>query len=122
MDMKVISLVAAAVALAASAALAQGSRAPVKIGVMTDMSSLYSDINGPGSVEAARMAAEDAGLVLGAPAEIVFADNQTKPDAGPTIAREWLDADQVATIADVAASSVALAVQEIARDKKKIVL
>src|SRR3954469_12523388 len=112
MDMKVISLVAAAVALAASAALAQGSRAPVKIGVMTDMSSLYSDINGPGSVEAAKMAAEDAGPVLGAPVEIIYADNQTKPDVGSSIARQWYDVDNVDAIADVAASSVALAVEE----------
>ncbi len=103
-------------------AVVSPATAAVKIGVLTDMSSLYSDINGPGSVEAARMAAEDAGPVLGAPVEIVFADNQTKPDVGSTIARQWYDVDNVDVIADVAASSVALAVAEIARDKKKIVL
>ncbi|MBV8169160.1 MAG: ABC transporter substrate-binding protein [Alphaproteobacteria bacterium] len=111
----------AAACIAASCA-ADPAAAGVKIGVMTDMSSLYSDINGPGSVEAAKMAAEDAGPVLGAPVEIIYADNQTKPDVGSTIARQWYDVDNVDAIADVAASSVALAVEEISRDKKKIVL
>src|SRR5258706_9681752 len=113
-----------ALAAACSAALFAGdpAAAGVKIGVMTDMSSLYSDINGPGSVEAAKMAAEDAGPVLGAPVEIIYADNQTKPDVGSSIARQWYDVDNVDAIADVAASSVALAVEEISRDKKKIVL
>ncbi len=113
-----------ALAAACSAALFAGdpAAAGVKIGVMTDMSSLYSDINGPGSVEAAKMAAEDAGSVLGAPVEIIYADNQTKPDVGSSIARQWYDVDNVDAIADVAASSVALAVEEISRDKKKIVL
>jgi branched-chain amino acid transport system substrate-binding protein len=110
-------------ALAVAAAFGGGAaHAAVKIGVLTDMTSLYSDINGPGSVEAARMAAEDAGAVLGQPVEIVFADTQNKPDVGSTIARQWYDAENVDVIADVAASSVALAVEEISRDKQKIVL
>jgi branched-chain amino acid transport system substrate-binding protein len=113
---------ALAAAVAAIALAGSPASAGVKIGVMTDMSSLYSDINGPGSVEAAKMAAEDAGPVLGPPVEIIYADNQTKPDVGSTIARQWYDVDNVDAIADVAASSVALAVEEISRDKKKIVL
>jgi branched-chain amino acid transport system substrate-binding protein len=111
----------AAWALAAWTLAAGPADAGVKIGVLTDMSSLYSDINGAGSVEAARMAAEDAGPVLGAPVEIIYADNQNKPDVGSTIARQWYD-EGVDVVSDVAASSVALAVEEISRDKKKIVL
>jgi branched-chain amino acid transport system substrate-binding protein len=113
------ALVAALVALAGASARAEDK---VKIGVLTDMTSLYADINGAGSVEAARMAAEDAGPVLGKPVEIVYADNQNKPDVGSTIARQWYDAEGVDVVSDVAASSVALAVEEISRDKKKIVL
>jgi len=112
------ALVAAFVALAPAA----HAEDKVKIGVLTDMTSLYADINGAGSVEAARMAAEDAGPVLGQPVEIVYADNQNKPDVGSTIARQWYDAEGVDVVSDVAASSVALAVEEISRDKKKIVL
>ena len=115
------ALCAAAVLLIAVAA-APDARAAVKIGVLTDMNSLYADINGQGSVEAARMAAEDAGPVLGAPVEVIFADNQNKPDVGSTIARQWYDVDNVDVVSDVAASSVALAVEEISREKKKIVL
>ena len=115
-------IVAALAGLLAAGAAAPSAQAAVKIGVLTDMTSLYSDINGPGSVEAARMAAEDAGPVLGQPVEIVFADTQNKADVGSTIARQWYDAENVDVIADVAASSVALAVEEISRDKHKIVL
>src|SRR5579885_2434058 len=91
-------------ALAAAGALVGSAHAGVKIGVLTDMTSLYADINGPGSVEAARMAAEDAGPVLGAPVEIIYADNQNKPDVGSTIARQWYD-EGVDVVSDVAASS-----------------
>src|SRR5262249_39712186 len=111
MKAKAIPAVGAGLALAALAALATPALAGVQIGVLTDMSSLYSDINGPGSVEAAKMAAEDAGPVLGAPVEIIYADNQNKPDVGSTIARQWYD-EGVDVVSDVAASSVALAVQE----------
>jgi branched-chain amino acid transport system substrate-binding protein len=114
-----VAALAAAIALGAAPARAADK---VKIGVLTDMVSLYADINGPGSVEAARMAAEDAGPVLGQPVEIIFADNQNKPDVGSTIARQWYDTDGVDVVSDVAASSVALAVEEISRDKHKIVL
>src|SRR5216684_2102175 len=69
--------------------------AQVKIGVLNDMSSVYADIGGKGSVEAAKMAAEDAGQVLGQPVQVVFADHQNKPDVGTAIARQWYDTEGV---------------------------
>ncbi|HEV2550195.1 MAG TPA: ABC transporter substrate-binding protein [Stellaceae bacterium] len=111
----------AAVALGAGSAAAQ-SGGPVKIGVLNDMSSLYADIGGKGSVEAAKMAAEDAGPVLGKPVEVIGGDHQNKPDIGSNIARQWYDTDGVDVITDVPTSSVALAVNEISREKKKLAL
>jgi branched-chain amino acid transport system substrate-binding protein len=111
----------AALALAAGPALAQNNGGPVKIGVLTDMSSLYADITGPGAVEAVKMAAEDFGPVFGKPVEVVFADHQNKPDVGAAIARQWYD-EGVDMIADVPTSSVALAVEDISRDKHKLAL
>src|SRR5215470_7020623 len=108
---------AAALTLGAAPAGAQ-----VKIGVLNDMSSLYSDIGGKGSVEAAKMAAEDAGPVLGAPVQVIFADHQNKPDVGSQIARQWYDADGVDVITDVPTSSVGLAVNEVSREKQRLAL
>ncbi len=121
--MKIKSLLSAAaiIALSGGAALAQ-SGGPVKIGVLNDQTSLYADIGGKGSVEAAKMAAEDAGQVLGAPVQVIFADHQNKPDVGASIARQWYDQDGVDVITDVPTSSVALAVNEVSREKKKLVL
>jgi branched-chain amino acid transport system substrate-binding protein len=113
---------AGAVALWAGAVAIQPAAAQVKIGVLTDMSSLYSDINGKGSVEAAKMAAEDAGPVLGKPVEVVFADHQNKPDVGSSIARQWYDTEGIDVITDVPTSSVALAVNEVSREKLKLAL
>jgi branched-chain amino acid transport system substrate-binding protein len=97
--------------------------APIRIGVLNDQSGMYSDLSGQGSVVAARMAAEDfGGTVLGRPVEIVFADHQNKPDVGATIAARWFDNDGVDAIADVPVSSVALAVQEVARQRNRTVL
>jgi branched-chain amino acid transport system substrate-binding protein len=110
---------AAAIALSATGASAQ-TGAPVKIGVLNDMSALYADLGGKGSVEAAKMAAEDAGMVLGQKVEVIFADHQNKPDIGANIARQWYDTDGVDVIADVPTSSVALAVNEVSREKKKL--
>jgi branched-chain amino acid transport system substrate-binding protein len=115
--------VAAALALAAAAAQAQISGGVVKIGVLSDMSSLYADIGGPGSVVAARMAVEDFGAAKkGLKVEIVSADHQNKPEVGSSIARQWYDADGVDVIVDVPTSSVALAVNEVTREKKKAFL
>src|SRR5215467_8889220 len=95
----------------------------VKIGVLNDMSSLYADISGPGSVEAARMAIADfGGAVNGKKIELISADHQNKPDIGSSIATQWFDNDGVDAIVDVPTSSVALAVQEVARNKNKAFL
>jgi branched-chain amino acid transport system substrate-binding protein len=115
---------ATAGAMSAGAAHAQISGGVVKIGVMNDMSSLYADIGGPGSVEAARMAVEDFMKTSKAKlkVEIVSADHQNKPDVGSNIARQWYDVDGVDAIADVPTSSVALAVNQVTRDKGKAFL
>lgn len=118
----------AALALAAplgahAADATHDSTHPIKIGVLTDLSGVVSDATGKGSVEAARIAVEEAGgRVLGRPVEVVFADHQHKPDVGSAIARKWFDVEGVDAIVDLPNSSVALAVQNIARKKKKIVL
>jgi branched-chain amino acid transport system substrate-binding protein len=109
-------------ALGCSAAQAQISDGVIKIGVLNDMSGLYSDIGGKGAVVAAQMAADDAGGTPGARVEIVFADHLNKADVGASIARQWLDVDHVDAIVDVPTSSVALAVQDIVRARKRILM
>src|SRR3954470_14196981 len=120
--MAVVRKLTAAVALAfaASGVNAQVSDGVVKIGVLTDMSSLYSDIGGQGSVVAARLAVEDFGAAKkGMKVEIVSADHQNKADVGSAIARQWYDVDKVDAIFDVPNSGVALAVNQVTRDKGK---
>ncbi len=103
--------------LAAVPALAQG----VKIGILNDQSGVYADYGGKTSIEAAKMAIEDfGGEVLGHKIEIVAADHQNKPDLAVSIARKWYDSDGVDMITELTTSSVALAVQEVAKEKKKI--
>jgi branched-chain amino acid transport system substrate-binding protein len=121
------ALVAAGLAAAAATAQAQPadkvSDGVVKFGLLLDMSSLYADITGQGSVTAARMAIEDYGAkVLGKPVEVIFADHQNKPDIAASLAREWFDTQKVDAILDVAASATALAAVEIAKGKNKIVV
>jgi branched-chain amino acid transport system substrate-binding protein len=117
------TLLATAFGLGAAGAQAQISDGVIKIGVMNDMSGLYADIAGPGSVVAARMAVEDFGAAAkGMKVEIVSADHQNKPDVGSTVARTWYDVDKVDVIVDVPTSSVALAVNQITRDKGKAFL
>ncbi|MGA9869473.1 MAG: ABC transporter substrate-binding protein [Acetobacteraceae bacterium] len=113
-----------AAALSFGVAHAQGAnQGPVKIGVLTDMSGLYRDIGGPGSVEAAKMAIADfGGTLLGKPIELVSGDHQNKPDIGASIARKWYQADGVDVITDVPTSSVALAVEGVATEMKKLAL
>jgi len=95
----------------------------IKIGILGDQSGPYSDLGGAGSVLAAQMAADDyGGKALGKPIEIVAADMQNKPDVASSIARRWFDVEGVDAIADVPLTSVALAVQSVAREKKKILL
>jgi branched-chain amino acid transport system substrate-binding protein len=118
-----MSLTALAVILAAAPAQAQITDGVVKIGVMNDMSGLYADLTGQGSVLAARMAVEDFGAAAkGLKVEIVSADHQNKPDVGSNIVRQWLDVDKVDVIVDVPTSSVALAVNQIVKDKNKVFL
>jgi branched-chain amino acid transport system substrate-binding protein len=100
-------------------ALAEDATAAIKIGIMADQSGPYADNGGPGSVEAARMAIEDAGLVIGRKVELLVADDQNKPDVGLAIARKWLDEDGVDAIVGGSASSIALAVQKLMTDRKK---
>jgi branched-chain amino acid transport system substrate-binding protein len=117
-----LTFCALVLSLLASTADAQSPN-PIKIGVLNDQSGIYADLAGPGSVIAARLAVEDAGgSVLGRPIEVVVADHQGKPDIGAAIARRWYDADGVSAIFDVPVSSIALAVQEIARQKNQIAI
>ena len=114
---------AVAAALGAGAAHAQISDNVIKIGVLSDMSSLYTDLAGAGSVVAAKMAVEDSGIEKrGVKVEIVSADHQNKPDVGSNIARQWYDVDKVDVIVDVPNSGVALAINQLTRDKGKAFL
>jgi branched-chain amino acid transport system substrate-binding protein len=93
----------------------------VKIGILNDQSGVYADYGGKWSVEAARMAIEDfGGEVLGQKIELVTADHQNKPDLAVAIARRWYDVENVDMITELTTSSVALAVQELSKEKKKI--
>lgn len=112
-----------AVALAAVAAAPAMAQTNVKIGVLSDMSSLYTDLAGAGSVLAARMAADDFGAAAkGIRVEFVSADHQNKADVGSNIARQWYDRDGVDMIVDVPNSGVALAVNGVTREKNKVFL
>jgi branched-chain amino acid transport system substrate-binding protein len=114
-------IVFATVMLIAGAAHAQTVN--VKIGVLTDMSSLYADTTGPGSVAAAQMAVKDFNPAAhGMNVEVVSADHQNKPDVGSNIARQWFDVDHVDAVVDVPNSGVALAVNEVVREKNKVFL
>ena len=117
MPQSVFAAIASCAMLASAAASGQG----VKIGILNDQSGTYADFGGKWSVEAAKMAIEDfGGSVLGQKIELVTADHQNKPDLASAIARRWYDAEGVDMITDLTTSSVALAVQGIAAEKKKI--
>lgn len=112
---------ALAALLTAGGALA-GQNA-IKIGVMIDGSGFAQDIGGAGAVVAAEMAAADyGGKALGKPIQIISADMQNKPDVASSIARQWFDQDQVDAITDLPVSSVGLAVQQVGKEKKKVLL
>lgn len=110
----------------ATAVMAQSAPAsdePVKLGMILDMGSLYADVTGPGSELAGRMAVADfGGKVLGRPIEVLVADHQTKADIAAAIATKWFATDNVVALLDVAASSPALAVMNVANLRNKIVL
>jgi branched-chain amino acid transport system substrate-binding protein len=115
--MKSVWLAAVACLVLAAPASAQG----VKIGILNDQSGVYADYGGKYSIEAAHMAVEDfGGEVLGKKIEIVTADHQNKPDLATAIARRWYDTEGVDMITELTTSSVALAVQELSKEKKKI--
>ena len=108
----------------AGAAQAEITGGVVKIGVLNDMSGPYADLAGPGSVVAAKMAAEDYVKATGSKLkiEIVSADHQNKPDVGSSITRKWIDTDGVDMILDVPTSSVALAVAQVVKDKNSVMV
>jgi len=116
---RVLGLAALTAALLCGTAQAQ--QVSVKIGVLSDMSSLYADIGGPGSVAAAKMAIADfTANNKDVKVELVSADHQNKPDVGTTIANQWFDVDKVDMIIDVPNSGVALAVSSVAAAKNKL--
>ncbi|CAO3359405.1 ABC transporter substrate-binding protein [Azospirillum melinis] len=109
--------------LASGAAQAQMSDNVIKIGMLSDRSGIYADINGEGSAVAARMAAEEFGnAVNGTKIEIIVGDHQNKADIAANLARQWIDTEKVDVVADVPNSAAALAVQAITRDKKRLFL
>src|ERR1700741_1183667 len=111
----------AAVAMSGVLAAAPASAQGVKIGVLNDQSGVYADYGGRYSVEAAKMAIEDfGGEVLGQKVELVSADHHNKPDLAAAIARRWYDNEGVDMITELTTSSVALAVQELSAEEKKI--
>ena len=115
--------IALALLLAASSARAEIKGDAIRIGVLTDMNGIFATAMGPGSVEAARMAAEEfGGRINGKPIEILQADHQNKPDIAVSIARRWFEQDGVQAIADGGSSGAALAVQELVRGNGKIFL
>jgi branched-chain amino acid transport system substrate-binding protein len=123
MKMRLKVLAAAAALALAGAAQAQISGNVVKIGVMNDQSGTYADLSGPGSTLAAKMAIEDfKAKEKGLNVEVVFADHQNKPDVGSQIVRKWYDSDGVDVVVDVPTSSVALAVNNITKEKGKAFL
>jgi branched-chain amino acid transport system substrate-binding protein len=119
--MKSLRYIAVAATLIATPAFAE-MNGTLKVGVMNDMSSVYADFQGPGSVLAAQMAAEDFAKMSNRKIEIVSADHQNKPDVGAGIARRWFDVEGVDMIVDLPNSAVALAVSDIGREKNKVVI
>ncbi|MDR6773209.1 ABC transporter substrate-binding protein [Azospirillum sp. BE72] len=123
--MRKVLLAGAALATLATTgtANAQMSDSVIKIGMLSDRSGIYADINGEGSAIAARMAAEEFGnAVNGTKIEIIVGDHQNKADIAANLARQWIDTEKVDVVADVPNSAAALAVQGITRDKKRLFL
>jgi len=118
MDRRQFLLMGSALALAPQVALGEDVK-PLKIGVMNDMSGVYADYQGVGSVVAAKLAVDDYAAKLGVPVEIVSADHQNKPDVGSAIARRWIDEEGVDVIMDLPNSAVAFAVVDVVTQKNK---
>ena len=109
--------------LLAAPAGAQQTAAPLRVGILTDMSGVFSDISGPGAVLAIKMAVEDyGGTILGRPIEVLTADHQNKADIAVNLAREWIDTQNVAMLGDLMNSSAAIGIVALAKDKKRIAI
>ena len=114
-------LLAAAAASAFPLRRSRAADAPLRIGVLNDMSGVFADYQGPGSLLATQLAVEDAGKHAGSRLiEVVSGDHQNKPDVGMTIVRRWLDQDGVDVVMDVPNSAIALAVQQFATERNKL--
>jgi branched-chain amino acid transport system substrate-binding protein len=121
MKNKISALLLGTALTLASASLAAAQDKNVKIGVLSDQSGLYADLGGPGSTLAAQMAVEDSGLTAkGWKIDIISGDHQNKPDIGTTIARQWFDVEKVDSIVDVPNSGVALAVNNVVKEKNGV--
>ncbi|GAA0786384.1 ABC transporter substrate-binding protein [Marinobacterium sediminicola] len=121
--MKKTLLAASVAAFASTAAMANVTDGKVKIGVLADMGGTYADVCGPGCVTAIEMAVEDfGGTVLGAPIEVVSADDQLKPDVGSAIVRKWIEDEQVDAVGGLVSSAVTGAATKVLTDAKKIAL
>src|SRR5258706_7426542 len=122
-DSKLMQALAVAALCASGGVQAQVSDDVVKIGVLTDLSNIYSDISGAGSVLAAKMAIEDFskdGTGPGKKIELISADHQNKADISANIAREWFDKEKVDAIFDLVSTNTALAAMEVAEQKNRI--
>ena len=115
-----MGIAAAAMAAASPASAQQMSDGVVKIGVLNDQSGLYADLAGPGSVWAARKAVADFKPAF--KVEVIAADHQNKPDVGASVVRQWIDVDKVDLVLDVPTSSVVLAVNQIVKEKNKVLI
>src|SRR6478672_3704521 len=121
MKSKISALLLGTALTLASMGIASAQDKTVKIGALSDQSGLYADLGGPGSTLAAQMAVEDSGLLAkGWKIDVIAGDHQNKPDVGSSIARRWLDVDKVDVIADVPNSGVALAVNNIVKEKNGV--
>jgi branched-chain amino acid transport system substrate-binding protein len=115
-------ILAASLGLTVAGAFADDTK-PVKIGVLGDFTSIYAGVGGPALFEAAKMAVEDfGGSVLGKPIEVISGDTQLKPDIASTIARRWLDEENVDVITDMPSTNIAYAVTALANERKKVLL
>jgi branched-chain amino acid transport system substrate-binding protein len=117
----ILSLLLGTALSLASAGFAAAQDKTVKIGVLGDQSGLYADLGGPGSILAAQMAVEDSGLAAkGWKIDVISGDHQNKPDVGSAITRQWFDVDKVDVVVDVPNSGVALAVNNVVKEKNGV--
>src|SRR6202453_570099 len=118
MNNKIAALLLGPALTLAAGNLAVAQDKVVKIGSLSDQSGLYADLGGPGSTLAAQMAVEDSGLIAkGWKIDVISGDHQNKPDVGTAIARQWFDVEKVDIIVDVPNSGVALAVNNVVKEK-----